>query len=354
MIFAVCGPTYDANEFPGWSQQRGWVIKDNIMRWSDLIWGGIVDSPPPLPPLYSYGDIRNYFPDLIAEKNLYIDDRDIYDTGGDDFGFFTQHPDNLLIENFSDVGFVNVVTSTSLVDPRLDPSSPYAAGNANDASDGKDLGADIPALIAAMGFNPFTGELGSGAGAKFKCDEFSIVLASTPQLVWTFDADDATDTSGNSLHGTIEGSPGYEDTPVPAASFQKFQAFVEQLAEKVHNLGADTLTLFLTAAANAPVAGNSQLSHLTQIAYTNFGSRNITITSSAQASGVYKLILTDLVLTTSGAVATFRYAGIYNNTAVNDELICFFDCGADLSLASGQSAIFDFDGTNGILQLSYS
>ena len=38
------------------------------------------------------------------------------------------------------------------------------------------------------------------------------------------------------------------------ATFNKFNSFVEALAEKVHNLGSDTLTVALTAAANAPVA----------------------------------------------------------------------------------------------------
>ena len=36
------------------------------------------------------------------------------------------------------------------------------------------------------------------------------------------------------------------------ASYVKFYSFVEALAEKVHNLGSDTLTVALVAAANAP------------------------------------------------------------------------------------------------------
>jgi hypothetical protein len=229
----------------------------------------------------------------------------------------------------------------------------YMAGGARQATDGKTMGVDFDQLVTAFGYDPFGGE---GFTANFRCDEFSITVDSIPTaqllLEWTFDSDNTTDTSGNGLHGTAEGSPGYEDTPEGVAAFQKFYSFVEAIAEKVHNLGADTLTLFLTTAANTPVASNSQLSHLTQIAYTNLSSRNISITSSAQAAGVYKLILTDLVVTASGAVATFRMAGIYNNTASNDELICFFDCGADINLDPGQSIIFDFDGTNGLLQLS--
>lgn len=137
------------------------------------------------------------------------------------------------------------------------------------------------------------------------------------------------------------------------ASFNKFNSFVEALAEKVHNLGSDQLAVALCAAANAPVAGNSQLSNLTQISYTNLSSRNITTASSAQSSGTYKLTLTDLVLSASGgSVAAFRYVVIYNDTATNDELIGWYDYGSDLTLANGESLTIDFDGTNGVLQLA--
>ncbi|MGM5087521.1 hypothetical protein E0H64_17645 [Rhizobium leguminosarum bv. viciae] len=137
------------------------------------------------------------------------------------------------------------------------------------------------------------------------------------------------------------------------ASFNKFNSFVEALAEKVHNLGSDQLVVALCAAANAPVAGNTQLSNLTQISYTNLSSRNITTASSAQSSGTYKLTLTDLVLSASGgSVAAFRYIVIYNDTATNDELIGWYDYGSDLTLASGDSLTIDFDGTNGVLTLA--
>jgi hypothetical protein len=136
------------------------------------------------------------------------------------------------------------------------------------------------------------------------------------------------------------------------ATYNKFNSFVEALAEKVHNLGADTLTIALCAAANAPVAGNTQLSNLTQISYTNLSSRVLTTASSAQSGGAYKLTLNDLILTASGAVATFRYIVIYNDTATNDELIAWFDYGGDVTLASGETFTVDLDGTNGAIAIS--
>lgn len=136
------------------------------------------------------------------------------------------------------------------------------------------------------------------------------------------------------------------------ATFNKFDSFVEALAEKVHNLGSDTLTVALCAAANAPVAGNSVLTDLTQISYTNLSARAITTSTSSQTSGTYKLVLTDLVLTASGTVATFRYVVIYNDTAASDQLIGWYDYGANVTLLNGETFTIDFDGTNGLLQLT--
>lgn len=136
------------------------------------------------------------------------------------------------------------------------------------------------------------------------------------------------------------------------ASYNKFNSFVEAIAEKVHNLGSDTLTIALCATANAPVASNTQLSNLTQIAYTNLSARAITTTTSAQTSGTYKLVLADLVLTASGgSVAAFRYVVIYNDTATNDELIGWYDYGSSLTLNDGDTFTIDFDGTNGVIQI---
>jgi len=136
------------------------------------------------------------------------------------------------------------------------------------------------------------------------------------------------------------------------AALNKFNSFVEAIAEKVHNLGSDQLTVALTAAANAPVASNTQLTDLTQISYTNLSARTITTSTSAQTSGTYKLTLTDLVLSASGgAVAAFRYVVVYNDTATNDELCWWYDYGSDLTLADGESLTIDFDGTNGAITI---
>ena len=138
------------------------------------------------------------------------------------------------------------------------------------------------------------------------------------------------------------------------ATFNKFNSFVEALAEKVHNLGSDTLKVVLTN--SAPVATNTQLSDITQIASGNgytTGGTQATQVSSAQTSGTYKLVLNDVTFTASGgSIATFRYVVLYNDTATNDELIGYYDYGTTLTITSGNSFTVDFDGSAGVLTIA--
>lgn len=134
------------------------------------------------------------------------------------------------------------------------------------------------------------------------------------------------------------------------AVYVKFNSFVEAVAEKVHNLGADALTIALTN--SAPVAGNTVLTDITEISYTNCSARVPTISTSAQTAGTYKLVLADLVLTASGgSVGPFRYVVLYNDTATNNELIAFWDYGSAITLLTGETLTLDFDQSLGILQI---
>jgi hypothetical protein len=140
------------------------------------------------------------------------------------------------------------------------------------------------------------------------------------------------------------------------ATFNKFNQFVEDVAEKVHNLGADTLKVLLTL--TAPVAANSVKGDLTEIAAGNgysAGGTQASQSSSAQSSGTYKLVIGDVVFTASGgAIAAFRYPVLYNDTPTSpaDPLIGYYDYGASLTLNAGETFTVDFDGTNGVLTLA--
>ncbi len=130
------------------------------------------------------------------------------------------------------------------------------------------------------------------------------------------------------------------------ATYVKFNQFIEDVHKGVHNFTSDstcTLTVALCTNANAPVAGNSVLADLTQISYTNLSSRVITGITAEQVTGTLSLTATDLVLTASGAVATFRWVVIYNDdpTSPADPLICFFDHGSDVTMANGETYTID-------------
>jgi hypothetical protein len=137
------------------------------------------------------------------------------------------------------------------------------------------------------------------------------------------------------------------------ASYNKFRSFVEAVMEKTHNLGSDTLKILLTN--SAPVNTNTVKADLTEIGAGNgysAGGTAVTITSSAQSAGTYKLVGNDVVFTASGGtIGPFRYAVLYNDTAASDELIGWWDYGSSITLQDGETFTVDLDGTNGILQL---
>jgi hypothetical protein len=140
------------------------------------------------------------------------------------------------------------------------------------------------------------------------------------------------------------------------AAFNKFQAFVENVAEKVHNLQSDTLKVLLTN--TAPVATNAVKADLTEIAAGNgytAGGTAATVSSSAQTTGTYKLVLADVVFTAAGgSIGAFRYAVLYNDTPTSpaDPLIGWWDYGSSITLADTETFTVDFDGTNGVLQIA--
>jgi hypothetical protein len=145
------------------------------------------------------------------------------------------------------------------------------------------------------------------------------------------------------------------------ATFNKVYGFVEHLAEKMHNLGADQLVVALSNTAPASestrpdlLTANCILANVSQISYTNCSSRNLTTTTSAQSSGTYALVLADLTLTATGTVGPFRYVYIYNSSATlaTNPLIGYYDYGSSITLASGETFTIDFDNVSGVLTLA--
>ena len=139
-------------------------------------------------------------------------------------------------------------------------------------------------------------------------------------------------------------------------AFNKFHCFAEDVAEGVHNLGAHTLKVLLTNVA--PVATNAVRANLTEIAAGNgypAGGAAVVVTASAQASGLYKLVIDDLVFTpTAGSIGPFRYAVLYNDTPTSpaDPLIGWWDYGSSITANVGEPLTVDFDQSLGVIRIT--
>lgn len=144
------------------------------------------------------------------------------------------------------------------------------------------------------------------------------------------------------------------------ASFNKVNDFV---VNAVHNMDLESDQIVVALSNTAPSGettnpttdGNGVIANVTEISYTNCSSRNVTTTSSSQASGTYKLVLTDLTLTASGgSVGPFRYIYLYNDSVTSpaDPIIGYYDYASSLTLNDGDSFTIDFSPSTGVLQLS--
>lgn len=144
------------------------------------------------------------------------------------------------------------------------------------------------------------------------------------------------------------------------ATFNKVNDFVKNA---VHNMDLESDQIVIALSNTAPGSessnptadNNGVLANVTQVAYTNLSSRNVTTTSSSQTGGTYKLVLADITLTsTGGTTGPFRYVYIYNDTVTTpaDPLIGYYDYGSSLTLNDGDSLTVDFSAANGVLQIA--
>lgn len=137
------------------------------------------------------------------------------------------------------------------------------------------------------------------------------------------------------------------------AVYNKFEQFVEDVLLGVHTFNTDVIKVALCAAANAPVATDSVLADLTEILYTNLVSQTLTVSGVAQVAGVARVFIDDFALEASGgAVATFRYIVLYNDTSAADSLIGWYDYGSDVTLLDTQQLILDFNAVNGAFSIT--
>jgi len=142
------------------------------------------------------------------------------------------------------------------------------------------------------------------------------------------------------------------------AALNKFDSFLEAVAEKKHNLGSDTIKWFLTN--EAPQASDTVKSDIAELSGGNgytAGGNVSAITSSSTSAGVYKMVIgsPDPWVASGGPIGPFRYAVAYNDTAASDELIGWYDRGESITLQDGESFELDLSGqSNGLIQLAWA
>jgi hypothetical protein len=137
------------------------------------------------------------------------------------------------------------------------------------------------------------------------------------------------------------------------ATYNKFNSFVSDLAQKVHNLNSDALKILLTN--TAPVASNTIKSNLTEIAAGNgytAGGVAASFVSGGDTAGTYKLILGPASWTASGgSIGPFEFAVLYNSSTANGNLIGWWDYGTTVTLTNGNTFTVALDQINGVLTL---
>lgn len=142
------------------------------------------------------------------------------------------------------------------------------------------------------------------------------------------------------------------------AAFNKFQCFVQDMANKQHDMKTGTSDVYKVYLTNtAPVATNTVYNTPADLStangYTAGGTTIGTITGS-QAGGTFTFIGgTDPSWTASGgSIGPFRYAVLYNSTNASKPLIGWWDYGAALTITNGNAFTVDIDQVGGILTIT--
>jgi len=131
------------------------------------------------------------------------------------------------------------------------------------------------------------------------------------------------------------------------ATFNKFNCFVRDLGDKVHDLDADALKVYLSNAT--PSASlDSVKADLAEITNQNGYTAPVDVTGVWALSGsTGQLSGTDVTITATGAVGPFQYVVLYNDTPTSpaDPLIGWWDYGSAITMSNGETFVVDFGAT---------
>lgn len=149
------------------------------------------------------------------------------------------------------------------------------------------------------------------------------------------------------------------------ATYNKFNCFVEDLDEKVHNLGSDTLRMLLTN--DAPNAADTVVdtttatctvtatSNAAEVAAASGYSKKgpaVTITASSQTGGTYTLVGNNVVVTAGADIGPFQYVVLYNDSAgaaAARPVIGWWNYGSSITLHNGDTFTVSFTAVSGVI-----
>ena len=137
------------------------------------------------------------------------------------------------------------------------------------------------------------------------------------------------------------------------AAFHKFNTFTREVLKGTHDFSGDVFKLMLTN--GTPTASDAVKADITEIAAgNNYPAGGPGLGVSLTLSGaVAKVTIADETITASGgAIATFRYGVVYNDSSGSKELVGWFDHGSGITLGDGETFTADFDATNGAFTLA--
>jgi hypothetical protein len=142
------------------------------------------------------------------------------------------------------------------------------------------------------------------------------------------------------------------------ASFIKFNCFVLDLANALHDMKTGTAQVYRVYLSNtAPVVTNTVYNAPADLSTASgyiAGGASVGAVTGTQASGTFKFIGgTDPAWTAAGgSIGPFQYAVLYNFTSSTKPLIGWWDYGTPITLTNGNTFTVDIDQTNGILTIT--
>ncbi len=132
------------------------------------------------------------------------------------------------------------------------------------------------------------------------------------------------------------------------ASYNKYNVFVEDLANGVHDIFGTTHTFKILLSNTAPNAATHAVkADASEISAGNgYTAGGVDIDNDAtRSTGTVTVTAADKTITASGGtIGPFRYAILYNDTPTSpaDPLIAWWDYGSSQTLQDGESFTFDF------------